>query len=207
MGTSKLLPVVLSSTLAAALAPRSASAAEVTEVAPPPAPMRRVGLMMDAGLPDGFNAALVYRPWQFLRAEAGGGYNLISPGVRAGATLIPFGWGPSFTAEAGRYFEGNANGLARKIAGSDFKDSALLERVGYDYANLHLGFEFGSRRMTFYLHGGMSYLRGKVHNADSVVQSQTAGLLGAGSEVSVKQDPAVKVAAPSAKFGIIVYLW
>jgi hypothetical protein len=161
--------------------------------------------MADAGLPDGANASLVYRPMRWLRAEAGVGYNLISPGVRGGLTLIPFGVGPSLTVEGGHYFDGNANGTARKIAGSSFKDSALLERVGYDFANAHLGLEIGSRRMTFFLHGGMSYIRGTLHNADSVLQA--GGTVPQGSQVTIKQDPVLKVVAPSAKLGLIVYLW
>src|SRR5207247_1926709 len=130
----------------------------------------------------------------------------ISPGVRAGLSLIPFGWGPSATLEAGHYFDGNANNLARKFAGADFKDSALLERVGYDYANAHLGFELGQRRMTFYVHAGMSYVRAKLHNADSVLQAEAGTILGEGSTVSIKQDPVVRAIVPSAKMGIIFYV-
>jgi hypothetical protein len=194
------------------LAPLAASADEVnTAAGPPPPPVEYrlpvLGLKADAGLPDGLNAALVYRPWRWVRAEAGGSYNMISPGVRAGLTLIPFGWGPSGTLEAGHYFEGNANGIARKFAGADYKDSALLERIGYDYVNAHLGFEFGVHRMTFFIHGGMSYIRGKLHNADSVVQAETSALLGANSSVSVKQDPIIRAFLPSAKLGLIVYVW
>jgi hypothetical protein len=169
----------------------------------------RIGLMADAGLPDGVNASLVYRPARWVRAHVGGGYNLISSGVRAGVTLAPFGWGPSATLEGGHYFDGNANGVARKFAGAGFKDNDLLERVGYDYVNAHLGFEIGYRRVTFYVHGGMSYIRASVHNLDSVVQSQAMsnGADASGLEISIKQDPTVKVLAPSAKLGLLVYLW
>src|SRR4051794_4166463 len=132
------------------------------------------GMMADAGLPDGFNGALVIRPRRWLRTHVGGGYNMISSGVRAGATLAPFGWGPSVTLEGGHYFDGNANGIARKIAGSTYEDSRLLERVGYDYANAHLGFEMGYRRVSFYVHGGMSYVRAKVHNFEGAVQSRAS---------------------------------
>jgi hypothetical protein len=211
MATTKMLTLLLAGALASG--PIAASAAEevttATEPAPPAAAPRLplLGLNVDAGLPDGMNASLIVRPWRWVRGEVGGGYNLISPGVRAGVTLAPFGWGPSATLEAGHYFEGNANGLARKFAGSDFKDSALLERIGYDYANAHLGFEFGYRRMTFFIHGGMSIVRGKLHNADSVVQEQGGAVLGAGSTVVVKQDPSLKAVVPSAKMGVIVYVW
>ena len=168
-----------------------------------------IGVMVDAGLPDGMNGALIYRPTSWLRTHAGGGYNMISTGVRGGVALIPFGSGPSLTLEAGHYFDGNANGLAKKFAGASYKDNALLERIGYTYANAHLGLEFGSERVTFYIHGGMSYVRATVHNVDTVIQQQAndSGLGGSDTTVSVKQDPIVKAWTPSAKLGLIVYLW
>jgi hypothetical protein len=166
-----------------------------------------LGVMMDAGLPDGANAALVFRPFSWLRAHGGGGTNMIGKGVRAGATLLPFGSGPSATLEAGHYFDGDANGLARHFAGSTFS-SPLLERVGYDYANAHLGLDFGSRRVVFYIHGGMSYIRATIHNFDSVVASEASANGANGStEVAVKGDPIVRAWVPSAKLGLIVYLW
>jgi hypothetical protein len=168
----------------------------------------RLGIMADAGLPDGANGALVFRPRRWLRAHAGGGYNMISKGVRAGVTLVPFAMGPSATLEAGHYFDGDANGLAQRIAGAGFQ-SALLQRVGYDYVNAHLGLDLGYRRVTFYIHGGMSYVRAQVHDFDSVVSAQAAAQSpGNGStEIAVKQDPTVKAWFPSAKLGLIVYLW
>ena len=200
--------------VAAGLAtPLAAQASDVDvsfQPAPPSAAASKVpklGIMADAGLPDGANASLVFRPRRWIRLHGGGGYNMISAGVRAGVTLLPFGWGPSGTLEVGHYFDGNANGVAQKFAGSSFS-SAMLDRVGYDYGNAHLGLDFGSRRVTFYIHGGMSYVRAEVHNVDSVVASRTAS--GAGSyttEVSVKQDPTVRAWFPSAKLGLIVYLW
>jgi hypothetical protein len=194
---------------------RVASAAEVTatrEAAPPAAAapaLPKIGLMADAGLPDGVNGSLVFRPARWVRAHVGGGYNMISSGVRGGVTLAPFGWGPSLSLEGGHYFDGNANGLARKFAGADFKDSAVLERVGYDYANAHLGLELGYRRVTFYLHGGMSYIRASIHNVDTLVQSQSMsnGFTNEQTQFSVKQDPVIKAFVPSAKLGLIVYLW
>jgi hypothetical protein len=144
----------------------------------------------------------------WLRAHGGGGTNMISKGVRAGVTLLPFGSGPSATLEAGHYFDGDANGLARKLAGASFQ-SEVLERVGYDYANAHLGLDFGSRRVTFYIHGGMSYVRATIHNVDGVLAAQAVANGGdtGTTEVSVKQDPIVRAWFPSVKLGLIVYLW
>ena len=182
----------------------SVSATTAT-VAPKPLPL--LGVMVDAGLPDGANASMVFRPFSWLRAHGGGGTNMIGKGVRVGATVLPFGAGPSATIEAGHYFEGDANGLAQRFAGSTFS-SALLERVGYDYANAHLGLDFGSRRVTFYIHGGMSYIRADVHNVDTVVASTASMSGGDGStEISINKDPTVRAWFPSAKLGLIVYLW
>ena len=194
--------------------PLAARASDVDaryQAAPPSAPAARrpkLGIMADAGLPDGANASLVFRPARWVRMHGGGGYNMISGGVRAGVTLLaPWVVAPSGTLEVGHYFDGNANGIAQKFAGSSFS-SAMLERVGYDYGNAHLGLDFGGRRATFYIHAGMSYVRAQVHNLDSVVSSRTSS--GTGSyttEVSIKQDPTVRAWFPSAKLGLIVYLW
>jgi hypothetical protein len=205
---------------ATAISPAVARAADIdaSRSAEPPArattTLPRYGVMADAGLPDGANASLVFRPACWLRLHGGGGYNMISTGVRAGATLVPFGLGPSATIEGGHYFDGDANGLAQRFAGQSFQ-STLLEKVGYDYANFHLGLDFGYRRVTFYIHGGMSYVRAKVHNFDGVVASEAAangassanGANGGTTEISINQDPTVKAWFPSAKLGLIVYLW
>jgi len=163
------------------------------------------GLMLGAGVPDGATGSAVFRPWSWVRAEAGGSYNMISRGVRAGVSLLPFGAGPSATLEVGHYFDGNANGVARSVAGAGFHDSAILQRVGYDYANAHLGLDFGTRRVVFFIHGGMSYISARVHN----VNAQIADASGAASNttVSFNQDPSVRILTPSAKLGFIFYIW
>jgi hypothetical protein len=187
-----------------------AQVAETISTATPPAtpkPLPLLGVMVDAGLPDGANASLVFRPYSWLRAHGGGGYNMISGGLRAGVTLVPFGAGPSATIEVGHYFDGNANGLARRFTGST-SSNAVLERIGYDYGNAHLGLDFGSRRATFYVHGGMSYIRADIHNFESVVSSTATDNGGNGStEISLAKNPTINAWFPSAKLGLIVYLW
>jgi hypothetical protein len=199
---------------ALAVFPASAMAAGVDAAYKPaastvvPKRLPRLGLMADAGLPDGAMGSLVYRPFSWLRAHAGGGTNLISKGFRGGLTLVPFGSGPSASIEAGHYFDGDANGMARKFAGPSF-GSPALERVGYDYANFHLGLDFGSRRATFYIHGGMSYIRAEIHNLDAAVAS-SAGMADIGNgttEISFTKDPIVRAWLPSVKLGLIVYIW
>ena len=197
---------------ATAFYPLSAWAADVdaslsatAETAPVAHRLPQLGVMADAGLPDGANASLVFRPLRWLRVHGGGGYNMVSAGLRAGATVVPFGMGPSATLEGGHYFDGNANGAVQRFAGQSFS-SPLLERVGYDYANFHLGLDLGYRRVTFYIHGGMSYVRAQVHNLDSVVSSQAPASDGNGTtEISLKQDPTLRAWFPSAKLGLIFY--
>jgi hypothetical protein len=167
-------------------------------------PLPMLGLMLGAGVPDGATGSAVFRPFSFVRGEAGLSYNMISKGVRAGVTLLPFGAGPSATVEAGHYFNGNANGIARSIAGAGFHDSAILQSVGYDYANAHLGLDFGTRRVVFFLHGGMSYIRATVHNVNEQLASSTSG---SNTTVSFGQDPTIRVVTPSAKLGFIFYIW
>lgn len=167
-------------------------------------PLPILGLMVGAGVPDGATGSVVYRPFSWVRGEAGLSYNMISKGVRAGVSLLPFGSGPSGTLEAGHYFNGNANGIARSIAGAGFHDSAILQSVGYDYVNAHLGLDFGTRRVVFFLHGGMSYIRATVHNVNEQIASSTGS---SNTTVSFGQDPTVRVVTPSAKLGLIFYIW
>jgi hypothetical protein len=195
------------------MAPAAKAADEVVEQASPPPPSKPslplLGVMADAGIPDGFQGSLVFRPAFWLRTSVGGGYNMISKGVRAGLSLLPFGRGPSLTVEAGHFFDGDANATARKFAGAGFQDNALLDRVGYDFANAHLGLDFGYQRVTFFIHGGMSYVRGTVYNLGSVVSTNPAinNVDSNGLEVAFKGPVTVKAIGPSAKIGLIVYLW
>lgn len=163
------------------------------------------GMMLDAGVPDGASASAVYRPLKWLRTEVGGSYNLVSKGVRGGLSLIPFGMGPSATLEAGHYFDGNANGIARSLAGGGFQDNAVLERIGYDYANAHLGLDFGMRRVVFFIHGGMSYVRATLHNINTEISNQSGDM--GSTTVSFNKDPIVRIFTPSVKLGFVFYIW
>jgi hypothetical protein len=179
--------------------------------AAPPSPARLpiFGLMADVGVPDGLIGSLTVRPWSWVRVAGGGGHNGISGGWRTGITLLPFGAGPSASFEYGQYQEGNANPLAKKIIGGSFDGSPLLQRVGYDYMNLHLGLDFGSRRFVLFLHGGMSILRGHIRNVDAAIRGATAHDASAAgtTEVTVRQDPSVKAVGSSIKLGFILYIW
>jgi hypothetical protein len=163
-----------------------------------------LGLMADVGVPDGIIGSLAIRPWSWVRFCAGGGTNGISSGWRTGLTLLPFGAGPSASLEYGRYQDGDANALAKKLIGGGFDGSPLLDRVGYEYMNAHLGLDFGFRRFVVFLHGGVTILRGQVHNLNAATAG--AGVTGS-TEVAVQQDPTAKAVGPSVKLGLLVYIW
>jgi hypothetical protein len=168
------------------------------------------GVAGDVGVPDGAVASLIVRPFSWLRLQGGLGANGVSTCWRGGLTLLPFRAGPSLSLDYGRYSEGNANGLARKFVGSDFDGSPLLERVGYEFGNLHLGLDFGSRRLVFFIHGGYSFVRGQVYNVQTAVSDSTSSNASSDSGttvVAVHSDPAVKARGTSVKLGLIVYIW
>jgi hypothetical protein len=159
-----------------------------------------VGLMADVGLPDGAIGSLVVRPWQWLRFYGGGGTNSVSRGFRGGLSLLPFGAGPSLTVEYGHYGEGNANGVVKRVM-NQWNGSPLLDRVGYDYANAHVGLDFGGKRVIFFVHGGISRVWAEVHNLNAALGDSNSGTV-----IRVGQDPKVQVTGSSLKVGLIVFL-
>jgi hypothetical protein len=202
---SALTAMALSTLAGAARAQDVVQSSDAPLVKPLERPLPTLGLGLAAGVPDGAALSGVYRPFRWLRAEVGGGYNMISKGVHGGLTVVPFGMGPSATLEGGHYFDGDANGIARKFAGAGFDDNAILQRIGYDYANAHLGLDFGMRRVVFFIHGGMSYIRANVHNINSEIPGDKGS--SGGTTVSFNQDPTVRIVTPSVKLGFIFYIW
>jgi len=182
----------------AALALVVATAATATTAAAGPLP--RFGVMADLGVPDGGTASIVMRA-RMLRVHGGVSHNLVSRGVRGGITLAPFTWAvtPTISLEYGHYLDGDANPILRMVTGDPTFSSPLLERVGYDYANAHLGLEFGQRWATFYIHAGVSLIRTTIHGLDGPTAD-------ASTTVTLTSDPGVTVWSVSARLGFIFYL-
>jgi hypothetical protein len=160
-----------------------------------------LGAMVDVGVPDGLIGSVVFRPWKWARIYGGGGSNTVSKGWRVGGALIPFGWGPSFSAEYGSYGAGDANGLVRSMTGGDFSGTPLLSKLAYDYANAHVGLEFGGKYFTFFIHGGVSRVWARL-GLDGGMVANT----GSDTTVQVTSDPKVKAFGSSLKMGIILLL-
>jgi hypothetical protein len=184
-------------------APSPAASERAARGAPPV-----LGLMADAGVPDGAIAALVLRPADWLRLHAGGGTNTVSVGYRGGVTVLPFGVGPSLSVDVGYFREGNANALVRRIVGGGGWLNPLLEKLGYLYVNGQLGLDFGKGPVQFFVHGGVSYLRARVRNAQAVLErrSMTSPPRQDQITVSLPEDPVVRAWVPSVKLGMIVFL-
>ena len=164
-----------------------------------------VGIMVGAGLPDGVDGSLVWRVLPRVRLHGGVGYNGFAPGVRAGLSLaaFPFIITPTASVEAGRFFPGNANTLAQMLMGDASYDEPALREVGYDFANAHVGLEFGYSGMTFYMHGGMSMVQTTVRNLDESLAATFEE--GEGPKLEIRSDPTARITAPSARAGFVYY--
>ncbi len=162
---------------------------------------RTLGVTVDAGVPDGAAASIVYRPISQFRFHAGATHNMITTGVRAGVSIVPLrSWfSPTLNVDAGSYAEGDANPLVQMVSGNSELHNDQLERVGYRYANAHLGLEFGRQRATFYLHAGGSYIAGKIRNLNAASDGSSS------TTVSFTTDPDVRLLTVSAKLGLIIY--
>ncbi len=167
---------------------------------------RFLGATFDVGLPDGALLGVAARPWHWLRLGAGAGTNSISLGLRGGVTVVPFGVGPSASVEGGHYFEGNANGTASSLAGSSYEDSRVADEVGYQFANFHLGVEFGRDNFTFFLHGGMSYIHAVMHHVNDELGGVSVSGQNGVTTVVVNGEPVVSAWIPSAKLGFILFM-
>jgi hypothetical protein len=164
-----------------------------------------LGVLGDVGTPDGLIAALVLRPVSALRLHAGGGTNSTTGGFRGGASILPFGAGPSLSLEAGNYRAGDTNGLVRGFVGAFGKAAALFNRMSYTYFNAHLGLDFGSRHATFYLHGGVSYVLARLYDVNEALDDMIKDP-DARTRVTVDADPTIRALIPSIKAGLIFYL-
>lgn len=206
-GTLRLLPasslaltLVLTSQVSLAESPRDMSGAPpeaaIEDGFEPVEEDRRpwLGVVLDAGVPDGANLGLVARPLSWLRAHVGGSYNLASAGIRAGATYVPFDYWivPTLTLEGGHFFTGSAKEAIRLVSGVDVDGAP--EEVSYTYANGHLGLEFGGDWFTVFLRGGMSFVHATFRPSDV-------------DNVRFEENVTASVWAPSAKLGLIFYVY
>ncbi len=182
--------------------------------APAPASARpsptRYGVLFDAAFPDGFGLSFAYRPHWAFRFSAGGTYNLLGVGLRAGVSAVPFQTAvtPSLSLDAGHVFSADMGKAVRlftdKIPASL---QPLLQSVSYDYVDLLVGLEVGSqRRFSFYLKAGIGWIWSTAHGTGTY--QSTGGTSGTNVTLKVTAtDPSVNPALPSVKLGFIYWIY
>lgn len=156
-----------------------------------------LGLLVDAGVPDGAGISVAYRPWSWLRLQGGGIYNTVNGGFRGGVTLLPFySWfTPALTVEAGHYSGGDASSVTRRFSNDPRLTNAF--NVAYNFENAHLGVEVGSPRwVAFFLRAGLSYVQ------------MTADVQPMISDTTIRAQPVhIKLIMPSVKLGLVMYFF
>ncbi len=160
------------------------------------------GLQLDMGAPDVSGLSLVFRPYRYLRLEAGGNFNVLSGGLHGGVTVLPFHWGvvPTIHLEYGHMFDGDAS----KYAGNDANASTklALKQIGYDYADAQLGFEFGAQnRFVFFIRGGLFWLWTEAKNFQEAVNLSNSGA------AVTANNPQIRLRGPSVNLGFLLYLF
>jgi hypothetical protein len=157
---------------------------------------RRYGVAFDVGVPDGATTALVVRPTRTLELGAGVSYNGIATGVRGELAWAPLAGAvtPTISFAGGRYGAGDANPLVRWVTGRPMFYSPLLDRVGYNYADAHVGVELRRRAMSVYLRAGACRVTGVVHGIGAV----------SGAMPLAGVDPQIALWTVSARAGVVV---
>lgn len=165
----------------------------------------RWGLTIDGGFPDFAGLAVLYRPWYWLRLEAGGTTTVYaSHGYRAGVSLVPFHFPitPVLTFNYGRALEADWNPMLERFAEPDPDLEPVLRKFGYQYVDAHLGLEIGApRRFVFFVRAGLTQMWTTVHG---LTAASATALEDADATVA---DTKITLRIPSVKVGFLIYLF
>jgi hypothetical protein len=157
-----------------------------------------LGVASDIGIPDGLNVGLVVAPVDWMRLGASIGTNSASLDYRGGLSLIPMGWGPSFSLEVGHCNLAATTSLIRKIFSISSWVQSYVQQLGYTYVNAHVGFDYRFTGLTLFVHGGYTYISGTIRAPDSIVVDSSTS-----TTVTLAQDGNVHAYTLSAKVGLI----
>jgi hypothetical protein len=167
----------------------------------------RWGLTLDGGFPDAAGVGVLYRPWNWLRLEAGGTTTVYaSHGYRVGVSLVPFHFPitPALTLNYGRALEANWNPMLARFGASDPDLEPVLRKFGYQYVDAHLGLEIGApRRFVFFFRAGLTQLWTTVHGLTDAARS---AIDDASRSVTIS-DTRIAMRVPSFKLGFLVYFF
>lgn len=161
----------------------------IIDITPQEPKHKNFGFGFDVGAPDGVGINFVVRPnVDWLRADIGVTYNVISPGIRGGLTLDPINFiiAPSFTIDGGYTFMGNIPGKSTQL--------------DLTYVNFHPGIEIGSRKsFRFFIHAGPSYLYSTGNHVDNLLGNKS-------TEFKLYNTSVSGWFTPTAKLGFVILL-
>jgi hypothetical protein len=200
-------PGAVQSTPTSASRTPDASSLTVAKRAVRAAPTKRgvFGLATDVGMPDGLNLGLVLAPAKWLRLAASAGTNSAALGYRGGLSLVPVGWGPSFTFEVGHCNLAEMNSVLRTFFSVSNWVKPYVQQFGYTYLNAHLGLDYPVGNFMLFLHGGYTYLMGTVRGSNPVVVGTNSDAAKTPNmTVTIGQDGEVRAHTLSAKLGIVL---
>lgn len=149
-------------------------------------------------MPDGLNLGLVLAPADWIRLGASLGTNSASLNYRGGLSIIPVGWGPSFSLEAGHCNTAPTTGVIRTFFTVPSWVKGYVQQLGYTYVNAHVGFDYRVGGLTLFIHGGATYLMGTIRAPEVIVVDKSTS-----TSVKIIQDGEVTAYTLSAKAGII----
>jgi hypothetical protein len=135
-----------------------------------------------------------------LRMHAGATYNFLGPGLRAGATVVPFHFPivPTLSLEYGHAFEADAGPLVSRFGKLSASERTLLKRVGYDTLAAQVGIETGSpRSFAWFVRAGVAWVWVGVPNFDQAVQQQNPSMQ--------SSSPKIRVTVPAVNVGFYLY--
>ncbi len=163
-----------------------------------------IGVQLDVGAPGAGGATLLFRPWWWVRFNAGLAYDYVGFGLRGGVSVVPFHWAvtPSLNLDYGHYLSGDASRFSSSAGAAE---QALLRNAVYDFATAQVGLEFGSQRwFSFYVRGGFSYISATAQG--SLVSPFMTEKFGNGYQATVG-DASLKAVLPCASLGFLFYVY
>jgi hypothetical protein len=132
----------------------------------------------------------------FLNASLG--TNSASLDYRGGLSVIPAGWGPSFTLEVGHCNTAPTTSIVRTFFSVPSWVKGYVQELGYTYVNAHIGFDYRLGGLILFIHGGGTYLMGTIRSPAPVVVDKSTN-----TSVTIPQDGQVSAYTLSAKAGIV----
>ncbi len=153
----------------------------------------KFGVGLDVGYPGGAGVVGLFRPWWWLRTNAGLAYDVMGFGIRGGVSLVPGHWAvtPTLNLDVGHFFGGDLGKFG--VSASTDTERRLLGQAAFDFASAQLGVEFGSQRgFAFYVRGGLVYIGNTSFAAKDVAawaqenQGSGGGTWGANSNLTFR---------------------